>query len=231
MKQISGIGQGPILVIAAHADDEALGCGGTIARLAELGQKVHVMFMTDGVSARGSGDAEARRHAALDALSLLGAQQPVFGEFPDNAMDTVPLIEVARAVEEVVASLKPSCILTHHHGDLNIDHQIVNRAVMTACRPQPEHCVQTILSFSVRSSTEWGISSSSNLFHPDVYIDIAHVLPKKIKALQCYSMEMRHFPHTRSIEAVEMEAKLVGARVGMNAAEGFKLLRMLVRDE
>ena len=222
---------GSVLVVAAHADDEVLGCGGTIARFAAIGRRVHIMFMTDGISARQEGDSEARMQAAKEAAATLGAESPRFGDFPDNAMDSIPLIDVARAVETVVNEIKPSLVLTHHHGDLNVDHEIVNRAVMTACRPQPGFCVESILAFSIRSSTEWAIPSIENIFEPDVFVGIELHLSKKLKALNCYSMEMREAPHTRSIEAVEMEAKLLGARVGMHAAEGFKLLRMLVRDE
>ena len=146
---------GSVLVVAAHADDEVLGCGGTIARLTAIGRRVHIMFMTDGISARQEGDSEARMQAAKEAAATLGAESPRFGEFPDNAMDSIPLLGVARAVESVVSEIKPSLVLTHHHGDLNVDHEIVNRAVMTACRPQPGFCVESVLAFSIRSSTEW----------------------------------------------------------------------------
>ena len=174
---------GAVLVVAAHADDEVLGCGGTIARLTAIGRRVHIMFMTDGISARQEGDSEARMQAAKEAAATLGAESPRFGDFPDNAMDSIPLLDVARAVETVVSEIKPSLVLTHHHGDLNVDHEIVNRAVLTACRPQPDFCVRTLLAFSVRSSTEWGVPKQGNRFTPNVFIDIEHQIEAKAKAL------------------------------------------------
>lgn len=216
---------GAVLVVAAHADDEVLGCGGTIARLTAIGRRVHIMFMTDGISARQEGDSEARMQAAKEAAATLGAESPRFGDFPDNAMDSIPLLDVARAVESVVSEIKPSLVLTHHHGDLNVDHEIVNRAVLTACRPQPDFCVRTLLAFSVRSSTEWGVPKQGNRFTPNVFIDIEHQIEAKTKALLAYEMELREFPHTRSLEAVQNEASVLGASVGLRAAEALELIR------
>ena len=219
---------GAVLVVAAHADDEVLGCGGTIARLSASGRQVQIMFMTDGISARLEGDGEARRKAAIEAATIMGAETPRFGDFPDNAMDSIPLLEVARAVEVVINKFRPSLVLTHHHGDLNIDHEIVNRAVLTACRPQPGFCVRTLLAYSVRSSTEWAVPSQGNRFNPDVFINIEHQMDIKAKALAAYEMELREFPHTRSLEAVRHEAAVQGASVGLHAAEAMKLIRALV---
>lgn len=219
----------PVLVIAAHADDEVLGCGGTMARLAGAGCKVNTVFMTDGVSAReGADDGEARRQAACRAANKMGSQEPTFHDFPDNAMDTVPLIDIARAVESAVARFSPATILTHHHGDLNVDHEIVHRAVMTACRPQPGSLVRTIMTFSVRSSTEWGIAKAGNAFVPNAFVDVTETLETKMEALQAYEMELRPFPHSRSIEAVEHEARLVGASSGLGAAEAFVIVRTIM---
>ncbi len=220
---------GPVLVIAAHADDEVLGCGGTMARLAGAGCKVHTVFMTDGVSAReGADDGEARRQAACLAANKMGSQEPTFHDFPDNAMDTVPLIDIARAVESAVARVSPATILTHHHGDLNVDHEIVHRAVMTACRPQPGSLVRTIMTFSVRSSTEWAIAKHGNTFVPNFFVDVTETLETKLEVLRAYEMEMRAFPHSRSIEAVEHEARLLGASCGVPAAEALVMVRSIM---
>ncbi|MCH2138467.1 MAG: PIG-L family deacetylase [Phycisphaerales bacterium] len=216
---------GPVLVVAAHADDEALGCGGLMAKLAAAGRSVHVVFMTDGVSARGEGDADGRQSAASQAAAVLGAHEPVGFDFPDNAMDSVPLIEIVKAIESEVARVQPTTVLTHHHGDLNVDHQVVHRAVLTACRPQPGCSVRELLSFSVRSSTEWGVADPVQQYAPTVFVDISEALATKMKALQCYTEEMRAAPHSRSLEAVEAEAIATGAQVGVAAAEAFGLIR------
>tara|TARA_B110000008_G_C16965672_1_gene561902 strand:- start:782 stop:1462 length:681 start_codon:yes stop_codon:yes gene_type:complete len=218
-----------ILVVAAHPDDEALGCGGAIALYAQTGADVHVVFMTDGVNSRGNVkkfEVEQRRSAAREASNILGAQAPIFLSFPDNAMDTVSLLDIIKSLEKIINQLKPQIIYTHHSDDLNIDHQITHQAVMTACRPQPNSTVREIFSFEVLSSTEWSIGSK-NLFKANCFVDIDSVKEKKIASINAYEKEMREFPHSRSIESVEALITLRGSSVGLASAEGFMLNRML----
>jgi len=213
-----------ILVVAAHPDDEALGCGGTIARHAAQNDKISVVFMADGLSARGNVDDAAcwqRREAANEACRLMGVQQMYHLGFPDNRLDSVPLLDVVQKLEELIETLKPEVIYTHHLGDLNIDHRITHEAVLTACRPIPGQTVREIFAFEVLSSTEWGVGG----FFPNVYVDIASYLDSKLAAVQAYEMEMRPEPHTRSIANVRRQAELRGASVGLWAAEGFVLIR------
>jgi N-acetylglucosamine malate deacetylase 1 len=222
-----------IAVIAAHPDDEILGCGATMARHVIEGDKVHVLLLADGESSRNSnnissGDIIKRRQSAKNAMDVIGACTPVFGEFPDNAMDTVALIDVIKVVEEFIEMVKPNIIYTHHGGDLNIDHQITHRAVLTACRPLPDSNINSIYTFEVLSSTEWYSPQLNNAFIPVKYVNVENMFDIKQKALQCYDSEMRAFPHTRSYETVEALARLRGANVGFNIAEAFEIVRELV---
>lgn len=218
-----------ILVVAAHPDDEALGCGGTIALHAQTGADVHVVFMTDGVNSRDDvekTEAEERKDAAKEASRILGAQAPIFLNFPDNRMDTISLLDIIKPLEKIINQLKPQIIYTHHSSDLNIDHQITHQVVMTACRPQPNSTVREIFSFEVLSSTEWSIESE-NTFKANCFVDIHSVKEKKIASINAYEKEMREFPHSRSIESVEALITLRGSGVGLASAEGFMLNRML----
>lgn len=223
----------PILVVAAHPDDEALGCGGTMARASADGAAVHTLFFTDGVGARdaesGAVDgsaAQQRADAARRALRQLGAAEPERLAFPDNRLDTVAMLDLARCVEATVARVRPVVILTHHADDLNVDHRRVHEAVMTACRPQPGHVVQQILCFEVASSTEWRAPRASTAFLPQLFIDVTEHLPHKLAALREYSTEMHPWPHPRSIEAVEHLARWRGATAGVGAAEAFMVARV-----
>ncbi len=205
-----------LLVIAAHPDDESLGCGGTFARLSQESKEVHVAFVADGVGARtpnGLPDPltlAARRLAAANACSILGVHPPHFGDFPDNRLDTVPLLEVVQQIESLVSAYRPDTILTHHCGDLNIDHQLVHRAVVTACRPQAGHPVTTILFFETPSSTEWQSQETAPAFAPNWFVDITGMLDRKIKAAQCYEPELRPWPHPRSAQGIEHLAHWCG---------------------
>jgi len=225
-----------VLIIAAHPDDEALGCGGTIARHADAGDRVHVVFLAEGVTARQDvpdlnalADALRRREDGAAAVArILGAESPVFHRLPDNRLDGLPLIDLAKLVEREIARIGPDIIYTHHGGDLNIDHRLTHQAVLTACRPLPGARVRAIYTFEVPSSTEWGGAATGGGFTPTRFVDIAGQLQRKLDALACYGDEMRPFPHPRSREAIEALARSRGAASGLAAAEAFMVVREIV---
>lgn len=222
-----------ILVIAAHPDDEALGCGGTIAKLANQGAIIHAAFLADGVFSRaGKAGAQqaalaARRAAAQKSCDILGVNSVSFGNFPDNRMDTVALLDIIVEVERIIGLHQPDTVFTHHVGDLNVDHRRIHEAVATACRPQRDHPVKTLLCFEVPSSTEWQLSSSAPAFAPNWFVDISDTLDCKLAALDAYAAELRAWPHPRSRQGVEHLAHWRGATVGADAAEAFILGRQL----
>ncbi len=221
-----------ILVVAAHADDEVIGCGGTIARHAAQGDTVHILFLADGITSRGQGSKkqaiEKRNSCAKKASRILGANPPVFTEMPDNRMDSMPLLDIIKKVEPVISKTDPDVVYTHHGNDLNIDHQLTHRAVMTACRPVPGSRIKGIYSFEVLSSTDWMGKHAANQFCPDYFVDISEFFIRKTEALEAYSTELQPFPHARSVESVEALAKYRGGSVGMNAAEAFQVERQLL---
>ena len=219
-----------ILIVAAHPDDEVLGCGGTIARHVASGDAVTVMFMTDGVSSRGEGstnEVDDRHCAAMQAMQSLGVSDIRQLNFPDNQMDSVSLLEVTQAIEAVILDIHPRIVYTHFAHDLNVDHRVTHSAVMTACRPQSCSSVKTILSFEVLSSTEWN-SPSQPSFVPQYIVDISEYWELKLTALKCYSAEIREFPHSRSYETVEALAALRGATHGVGKAEAFYVERIII---
>jgi LmbE family N-acetylglucosaminyl deacetylase len=219
-----------VLAVVAHPDDEVLGCGGTLARHAEAGDGVHVLILADGESSRNEPGDISKRAASVDqAAKILGVLSHKLLQFPDNQMDKVPLLQVVREVEKAISQLRPTIVYTHHGGDLNIDHQVALKAVMTACRPLPESSVNAIYTFETISSTEWAISQKNDAFSPNLAVDISRTLQKKLIALRCYHAEMRAFPHARSYESVEFLAKLRGAQYGLLAVEAFQVIRQIIR--
>jgi N-acetylglucosamine malate deacetylase 1 len=222
-----------ILVIAAHPDDEVLGCGGAILRHVANGDEVHVAIMAEGVTSRylqrdttsNSDELSKLAQAAHEANKCLGVKSLELYEFPDNRMDSLERLDVIKVVEGMINKIMPEIVYTHHCGDVNIDHRIVHEAVYTACRPVPESSVKTLLFFEVPSSTEWIPAGSATPFIPNWYVDISYYLDKKLMALRIYNSEMRKWPHTRSLEAVEHLSKWRGATIGKIAAEAFVLGR------
>lgn len=222
-----------VLIVAAHPDDEVLGCGGTIARLAIAGVDVHVLILADGESSR-IGEADyaacraARVKASCAALDILGVKSVEMHELPDNQLDSVEMIRVVRLIEDCITRLRPSAVYTHHAGDVNVDHQVAHNATIVACRPQPGHPVKELLFFEVPSSTEWRPATSGMQFVPSWFVDISATLDHKLQAMAAYGEELREFPHSRSLDALTALARWRGASVGVNAAEAFALGRKIV---
>jgi LmbE family N-acetylglucosaminyl deacetylase len=223
-----------ILVVAAHPDDEVLGCGATAARLVREGHELHIAIMAEGITSRHEQREQAdasqlsRLHQhAQSAGATLGAKDVVLFRLPDNRLDTVPLLEVTKLVEGLVERLRPDVIYTHHPGDLNVDHGVVHRAVLTATRPTAGQAVAEIYAFEVPSSTEWSFQRIHPTFSPNVFVDVTETLDAKIAAMNCYSTEARAFPHPRSPEALRAIATRWGSVSGFHAAEAFELVRSM----
>ena len=218
-----------VLIIAAHPDDEVLGCGGTIAKHVSEGNKVHSVFMADGVRSRlnqREEDFKIRKDASKSAQSLLGITSTHYLDFPDNKMDSISLLSITQKLEPIIENLKPSIIFTHYHNDLNIDHQLTHAAVITACRPMPRSSVKEIYGFETLSSTEWSNSFKSS-FNPTFFVDISKQIAKKLSAIKIYENEMRSPPHSRSVKHVEVLAQHRGYSVGVDMAEAFEVYRLI----
>jgi len=218
------------IIFAAHPDDEILGCGGTMAKMAKEGVEVHVVFFADGESSRGSPNnlidlIKTRKNNAIKACELVGCSSVDFLGMPDNRLDSLDLLEIVKKVEHFIELHKPHQVFTHYDDDLNIDHQIVNKAVITACRPQPGQSVKELYFFEIPSSTEWGLK---NLFNPNCFFDISNTLHLKLDAMSEYKNELKEYPHPRSIKSIEALTLLRGSSVGLKAAEAFILARKIV---
>jgi LmbE family N-acetylglucosaminyl deacetylase len=223
-----------VLVVAAHPDDEVLGAGATMAAHARAGDRVTVAILGEGITSRHSARADADSRAleglradALRAGSILGCADVRLFDLPDNRFDSVDLLDVVKVVEGVVHEVEPAIVYTHFRGDLNVDHTVTARAVLTACRPLPGSSVRRILAFEVPSATGWGFPDQA--FSPTVFVDAQNTLALKLEAMRGYGSEVRPYPHPRAPEALAERAKSWGTQVGLSAAEPFVLLREIIR--
>jgi LmbE family N-acetylglucosaminyl deacetylase len=221
-----------VLIIAAHPDDEVLGCGGTIARLSQEGHDLYIAILGEGITSRYEKRNLADRQLikslranCRQATDLLSVKEIFIYDLPDNRFDTLPLLDVVKVVEDLINRLQPQVVYTHHGGDLNIDHAITQRAVLTATRPVVGCPVKKIYEFEIPSSTEWSFNQFQSAFQPNVFVDITETLEMKIKAMAVYESEKRPFPHPRSFEAIRDNARRWGSMVGLNASEAFVLVR------
>ena len=224
-----------ILVVAAHPDDEVLGCGGTIARAVSQGADVCVMFLGEGVSARFSletydseefhEESRVRTDSAKRALEVLGVSKTVFGGRYCCQFDALPILTLVKEIEEAIDEYKPTMLFTHNPSEVNVDHRVTFDAVEAACRPTRPCVPAQILTFEVVCSGNWTFESS---FKPNVFVDVEPFWQKKLEAWHCYSGEARPFPFPRSDMGLETLARYRGLQSSLQRAEAFRLMRGVV---
>ena len=213
----------PVLIIAPHALDEALGCGGAIARHADEGDQIHVLVLFGD----GTGRDSARRIAAARAANVLGSLAPRFCGFAENRSDSIPLVEIVAAIERMAGEVNPKRVYVSHGGNLNVDHQNAFRATVTALRPVPGSSVRAIYAYEILSSTDWAPKGMGEPFRAVRFVDISRQFERKLEALAAYGGEMRPAPHSRSLENVRALAVLRGATAGFPMGEAFEVVRVL----
>lgn len=216
-----------ILIVAAHPDDEVLGCFGTVAKLIKNGYKAYTLILSGGKTSRKNIDKKELKEIkdeAIKANRSIGIQDVFIENFPDNMFDSAPLLKIVKKIEAIKKTIKPDIIFTHYENDLNIDHQITYKAVITATRPTENESVKKIYSFEILSSTEWKYPLT---FAPDTFFDISETLDLKLNAIKFYKSELRKYPHPRSLEGIKLNAQYHGMRVGKNFVEAFKSVRSI----
>jgi LmbE family N-acetylglucosaminyl deacetylase len=221
-----------VLAVIAHPDDEILGCGATLRRLADEGHHVFTCVLAATADARHNRPELSRLEAChAEAERLLGVRDSLKYGFKNIQLNVVPHLELVKAVEAAILRFRPEWIFTHHPGDLNVDHRVcADVALVAAMLPQrqshdlPPTLVRRIYLFEILSSTDWAPPIGEG-FRPNAFFDVKATLGVKIKALEAFEGAMKPFPHSRSLENVRHLAHLRGGQAGLEAAEAFALVR------
>jgi N-acetylglucosamine malate deacetylase 1 len=218
-----------VLAVAAHPDDEVLGCGGVMSRHAAEGDQVSLLVVTRGAPDLFPQDwVEQIRRELRTASELLGVAGIHFLDFPAPKLDVVAGHALADGIAQVIRSVQPELMYIPHRGDIHADHQAVYQAALVAARPINNCPVRTILSYETLSETEWAAPVGDQAFIPTVFVDIEKYLERKLQAMTCYQTQLRPAPHPRSLQTIEALARLRGATVGLAAAEAFQLVRQII---
>jgi LmbE family N-acetylglucosaminyl deacetylase len=218
---------GPVLVVAPHPDDEVLGAGGTIARLAASDADVYVAIVTRGDPSIFSEESiEKVRREAVEAQKLLGVRKTIFLEgFPAALVDTVPHAHLNAVLSELLEQVDPELVLAPFPGDLHLDHRRIFDSLLVAARPDAGRRLRALYAYETLSETNWNAPSVAPSFAPTTFVDIADYLDVKLEAMSVYATQLKPFPNERSLEALRALAQLRGATVGFPAAEAFMLIR------
>lgn len=219
-----------VLVLAAHPDDEVLGVGGTMARLADEGHhEVYVAIVTKGDEELFNPELIAQgRREARKAHRILGVRETRFlDQFPAAKLDTVPHYRLNSAFVELIETVQPTMLFIPFYGDVHKDHRLVFESALVAARPAPGTSVKEIYVYETLSETNWNAPTITPAFTPNVYFDISGCIDRKLEAMAIFRSQLRDFPHERSLEALRALSQLRGASVGVDNAEAFMLIRWL----
>jgi len=212
-----------VAVLSAHPDDETFGAGGTLAKHAAFGDELHVCIVTKGYTPDWPEEVlQLMYEQSKAALKSLGIQNASFLQFPTVKLNAVPGKELNDKIADFINNVDPQIVYAPFPGDLNSDHGIVARSTAIAIRPVAG-TRRSLLYFETLSSTEWGRMFLQSNFMPNLYVDISTTIDQKVKAATCYDLEIRQFPHPRSIEGIRVLAKLRGMEAGLKVAEAFSL--------
>ncbi len=219
-------GHKTVLVIAAHPDDELLGCGGTVALHSRAGDRVVSVIACEGESLRYGPGAVGQGEHTRQAAETLGVADVRLLGFADQRLDTLTLTEIITPLEAVVRDVRPSVVYAQYGGDINRDHELLFKAALVATRPL-EPSIEAVYAFDTASSTEWAYPRS---FVADTWVDISTTLDVKLAAMACYKSEVRPYPHPRSLEALGFRARAWGTQNCLEAAEVFMTVRRTLRS-
>ena len=223
-----------VLVIAPHADDEILGCGGVIARHIHNGDSVDICVATN--ASRGAPELfssvqiETIRAEAEQAHRLLGVNQTNFLEFPAPDLENFPAYKIANTLSDYILRIKPSDLYLPFPGDLHTDHRVIYRAALVAARPPYAPFVKKILCYETLSETEWTPKFSDTQFSPNVFVDIENFIDLKAQAMECFKSQIKEEPNPRSINAIKALSRFRGSTVNCRFAEAFMLERLIDRE-
>lgn len=215
-----------VLVIAAHPDDELLGCGGTVALHAAQGDEVTAVIVCEGESLRYGEDGVGQSDHIQAAGKVLGMKEVRTLKFPDQKLDTFTLTDIITPLEKLVDEVQPNVVYSQYGGDINRDHELLFKAVLVATRPMEEF-IEAVYAFDTASSTEWAYPRT---FIPDTWVDITSTIEKKLEAMACYESEVRDYPHPRSLKSLSNRSASWGNQCMMEHAEVFMTVRRTLRD-
>jgi LmbE family N-acetylglucosaminyl deacetylase len=220
-----------VLVISAHPDDETLGCGGTLLKHIERGDRISWVVVTEAFQPDWSEEVIRRMTRQVESVARAYPVEKTFKlGFHTTRLDSLPIGQIIEAIRSVAEVVRPNIVYVVNGGDVHSDHRIVFAATMSVFKPlyMQRLGVNRILSYETISSTDAGVSQLCAPFLPTVFSQITGFMDRKIEIMQLYETEIQPDPLPRGPSALRSFARFRGATVGVEYAEAFMLLRELI---
>ncbi len=219
-----------VLFVAVHPDDETLGCGGTILRHAASGDEIHWLIIT-AINVENGWDkqrVESRQKEIAVVSETYGFSSTQNLEFPTIMLDTIPMNDLISSISKVIMTVEPGIVYLPNRSDIHTDHQTAFKAVASCTKSFRYPFIKRTLMYECLSETEFAPALPSDIFVPNVFVDISAFLEKKIEIMKLYQGEQGEFPFPRSEENIKALARYRGATAGIDAAEAFVSLKEIV---
>ncbi|MCF6434969.1 PIG-L family deacetylase [Pseudoalteromonas sp. MMG022] len=219
-----------VLVVAPHADDETLGCGGTILKLSEQGYQVHWLVVTGMTKEAGFSEAQIakRQEEILKVAQCYNFTKVHELMLPPARLEMLAKGDVIGPIAQVVSEVKPEVVFTPYRNDAHSDHEIVYDAVMSSTKSFRYPFVKRVLAYETMSETDFGLKPEDSGFRATTYVDISGFLDKKLDILEIFKSEVGEFPFPRSRLALESLARVRGVQCNSEAAEAFMLIKEII---
>lgn len=219
-----------VLFIAPHPDDETLGCGGTIYRHVEQGDRVHWLIVTEMSEERGfAAERIVSREKEIEEVKKKYNFTSMHKlKLPTTKLDEIGMSLIVERMGSVMLAVKPEVIYVPYPGDVHSDHKYVFDAAISCTKWFRYPFVKRVLAYETLSETEFGLNPDTNGFRPNVFVNITGYLDKKIEVMRIFRSEVGAFPFPRSEQTIRSLANLRGSTVGVEAAEAFMLLKEIM---
>jgi len=218
-----------VIVISAHPDDEVLGCGGTLIKHRESGDKIDWLITTN-INVN-QGFSPSRVKSRLDEIveieSKLKINKTYKLNYPTMSLSDETLIEMIPKISEVFKESKPEIIYVLNRSDAHSDHFITFKAVMACTKSFRYPFIKQVLMYECISETEFGAALPENHFLPTYFVDISPFLKEKLDLMAIYDSEVGEHPFPRSYRNIEALSIFRGASVGVEYAEAFQVLKWI----
>jgi LmbE family N-acetylglucosaminyl deacetylase len=223
-----------VLVVAPHADDEAMGCSGLLAKLSERDCQSHILYMAvDGFHHYGLEHTTTyeERVKEIEAVTgLLGCSYEIAYGNKDliEKLDTLPKRTLVDHFESAFNEHRPDLLLLPYRQDYDQDHVATFETAFAAARPIPEsfgkYLVPHVMTYEM-TKINW---ASEPVPRPTAYCDISDYLAVKLQSVRYYATQFRPSPHIRSPDSVSALASIRGKEIGVEYAEAFGVLRTII---